>query len=58
MFEKLEEEIKLYNEKNGSIGGKATLQIFDSMKPTDDGEASDCSDSGKPPKKKNVVFSR
>ena len=51
MFKKLE-EIKLYNEKNGLIGGKATLQIFDSMKSTDDEEASDCSDSGKPPKKR------
>ena len=62
MFEKLEEEIRLYNEKYNSIGGKATLQFFDSMKPNDkgesadDGEISDCSDSGKPPKRRKCAI--
>ena len=61
MFEKFEEEIRLYNEKYNSVGGKATLQFFDSMKPTDegepsDGEASDCSESGKPPKKRKYAI--
>ena len=43
-----------------AVGGRATLQFYDSMptderEPSDDGETSDCSDSGRPPKKCKCV---
>ena len=56
MFEKLKEEIRSYNEKYSSVGGIATLQIFDSMKSIDDGETSDCGDSGEPPIKRKCTI--
>ena len=48
MFEKLEEEIRSYNEKHNSEGGRANLLIFDSMKSIDVRETSDCSDADEP----------
>ena len=56
MFEKLEEEIRSYKEKYSSVGGRATLQIFDSMKSIDDGGTSDCGDSGEPPIKRKCTI--
>ena len=60
MFEKFEEEIKMYNEKFNSVGGRATLQFYDSIptdegEPLDDGETSDCCDSTRPPKKRRCA---
>ena len=52
----LKKKIRSYNEKYSSVGGRATLQIFDSMKSIDDGETSDCGDSGEPPIKRKCTI--